>query len=579
VAKKKPAKPAPSKWSFRIIAAGIFLAEIVVLRGAASPFRTPKDAIVLSAISLAIALAVAAASRRGSITLPRGHIVWALLALPILQAISILWSASRLRALESAVFTLIWVLGTLWLATLDRYSRHRLALVAAAGVTVSMAAMFLQIAGVPVFNLGSGFASGRLSLTGLTGNPADLAIAAVLVLPFLLIGRDGRSPSRLQYTLAVVLVLGVLLTRTLSGLGALGILFFVWLIQQRSKALWTRAAVAGAVLLAIALAAGLGPRLARGYERIQEGDWYALLSAREDGWSAAFSMIHARPLTGVGSANYDHLFYPSRIAWLERHGGVGGRGEFASHFNWAHSDPLQMMAELGIPGVVWMLFLLAALVRSRKRAGPLFGLAAAALTPFALLHYPTHLAVGLIPIALILGEIIHTSEAIETIQWKKARTAITVVVVAVAVASAGWQLRRAATDLWIGSLETALAVSQQAPPEIRDRQASAVETLIESRVERMPRQAPTLWRNIGKARFLRQDYYGAEKAFRESYDGWPHEDTEFYLGLSLASQGRRSESLQHLGRVCRTNPILIQLIRDKNLQRSVADMLTVYRGQ
>ena len=36
----------------------------------------------------------------------------------------------------------------------------------------------------------------------------------------------------------------------------------------------------------------------------------------------------------------------------------GGRGEVASHFEWAHCDPLQVVAELGLLGVLWLAALL-----------------------------------------------------------------------------------------------------------------------------------------------------------------------------------------------------------------------------
>jgi hypothetical protein len=78
---------------------------------------------------------------------------------------------------------------------------------------------------------------------------------------------------------------------------------------------------------------------------------------------------------------------------------------------------------------------------------------------------------------------------------------------------------------------------------------------------------------------MRRDFKGAEEAFRTAYEGWPHEDADFYLGLSLVSQGRWSEGLQHLGRVCRTNPTLVRLIHDRDLRRSVADMLRAYRAK
>jgi O-antigen ligase len=538
----------------------------------------PKDAIVLAALCLAVGLAVAAAARHKTIAYPRGKLVALLLALPILQFLSALWSASSLRALETAALSLIWVAAILWFATLESRARFRLGVVAAVGVTVSAAVMTLQIANLQVFNLSSQFASGRLSLTGLTGNPADLAMAAVLLLPLLLVGEAG-SPSRFHMFLVLALSLATLLTRTLSGIGALSILFIVWLVQQRSRKLWTWVAIVGAVFLMVALAAGLGKRLVRGYEQARKGNWYTLLSARGDGWTAASEMVRTRPVTGVGAANFDYLYYPSRLSWFQRNGGVGKRGELASHFSAAHSDPLQLTAEFGIFGLLWMIALLVTLAGVRKRAGPLLPLAAAAYAPFALLHYPTHLTVALIPIGLIMGDIIGKTQNIERVDWLRARAPVAALLIIVAIVGAGWQLRRVAGDLWVGSLDMVLAISQQAAPEIGTRRAAETEAAVLSRIDRMPRVAPTLWRTVGRARLMRRDFKGAEEAFRTAYEGWPHEDADFYLGLSLVSQGRRSEGLQHLGRVCRTNPTLVRLIHDRDLRRSVADMLRAYRAK
>jgi len=576
VARKKPSTPAPSKWPFRVAATGIFLAEIAVLRGAASPFRIPKDTIALAAICIAVGLAVVAAARRKSITYPSGRLVAVLLFLPVLQSLSALWSASPLRALESAAFSLIWVIGILWFATLDSSSRFRLAMVAAAGVVVSAAVMVLQIGGVQVFNLGRISANGRLSLTGLTGNPADFAMAAVLLLPLLLVKREGVPPTRLQVVFVSILSLATLLTRTLSGVGALALVFFVWLLRQKSRALWAKVAIVGAVFLGLALVAGLDTRLIRGYESLRQGNWYHLLSARGDGWSAASEMVREHPFSGVGAANYDYLYYPSRLNWFHRYGGVGGRGEVASHFSDAHNDPLQIVAELGVFGLFWLTALLVTLAGARKRAGPLLYLSAAAYIPLALFHYPTHLTVALLPIALIMGEIVGNAETVHRVDWLSARVPIASLLMIFAILGAGWQLRRVAGDLWAGSLEMMLAISQQAQPEVRVRNTAVVEATVLPRINRMPRLAPTLWRTVGRARLMRKDFNGAETAFRTAYAGWPHEDADFYLGLTLVSQGRRTEGLQHLGRVCRTNKALVRLIRDPDLRSSVETVLEAF---
>ncbi len=579
MARKQTETKPKSKWPIVLAATGMFLAEVVVLAGAASPFRLPKEAVVLAALSLAVAGGFIAAARCRAITIPHGPLVWILIALPLLQVVSALWSASRLRALESSLLTVIWVVGILWLATVTTTTRRRLALVAAFGVTISAGVMLLQIAGVGVFNLSAPFASKRLSLTGLTGNPADLAMAAVLLLPFLLTWGEDSSRPWLHRVLAVILAFAALITQTLTGVAALAALLVIWLIQKRSKRLWLTTLGLGALIITVALAAGLGNRLLKASNRIQEGDWYRVFSARGDGWSAATEMIRERPLGGVGAANYTQLYYPSRLAWLTRHGGTGARAELASHFQWAHCEPLQLVAELGIFGIAWMAAFVLAIVSIRKRAGPLLPLAVAAWAPFALLHYPSHLAVGLIPIALVLAHLIATAEPPRTFQWRRARLPVTTVIVVLAIVAAGWQLRRVAVDLWIGGNELRLTMSGDLDPANRARLAATIEAQILPRIQRLPSAAPTLWRTVGRARLVRQEAAGAEAAFRTAYALWPHEDAEFYLGMSLVAQGRRGEGLQHLGRVCRTNPALARHISNKDLRQSVQDLVAAYNRQ
>jgi len=220
-----------------------------------------------------------------------------------------------------------------------------------------------------------------------------------------------------------------------------------------------------------------------------------------------------------------------------------------------------------------------AIVSIRKRAGPLLPLAVAAWAPFALLHYPSHLAVGLIPIALVLAHLIATTEPPRTFQWRRARLPVTTVVVVLAIVAAGWQLRRVAVDLWIGGNELRLTMSGDLDPANRARLAAAIEAQILSRIQRLPSAAPTLWRTVGRARLVRREAAGAEAAFRTAYALWPHEDAEFYLGMSLVAQGRRGEGLQHLGRVCRTNPALARHINNEDLRRSVQDMVAAYNRQ
>jgi O-antigen ligase len=465
------------------------------------------------------------------------------------------------------------------MATLSADTRRRLALAAAAGVAASAVVMMFQLAGENVFNFTARFSSHRLRLTGLTGNPSDLAMAAVLLLPLILSWGEASTRPRLYRGVAVVLALGAVASQTLTGLAALSFMLLMWLIQKRSKTLWLTTLGVGAALVAVALATGLAARLQEEANRVRRGDYYHLFSARGDGWSAGVEMIRSRPVRGVGAANYTHLYYPSRLEWLTRKGGTGRRGELASHFQWAHCDPLQQTAELGVLGIGWMIALALAVYATRKRAGPILPLSVAAWTPFAMLHYPAHLAIGLIPIALILAHLIASRGEPRSFQWRMARVPLASLCVVIAVAASWWQIRRVATDLWVGGNELRLVLTEQAAPEIRTRTAAAVEAQILARIDRLPAVAPTLWRTVGRARLVRGDTGRAEIAFRTAYDLWPHEDAEFYLGMSLVGQGRRTEGLSHLGRVCRTNPALVRLIGDPELRRVVGDMLEVYRRQ
>lgn len=577
--RKHPQPKSPSRWPILVAAAGFFLAEVAVLAGASSPFRLPKEAAALGALCLAMALAFISAASHRSIALPRGRLTAVLLVLPVLQIASAFWSSSPTRSFQSGLLTLIWVLGTLWLSTIDDENRRRILVSAALGVALSVVVMLLQAAGISVFNFAAPFATARLSLTGLTGNPADLATASVLVIPFLLTWGEESSYPWFFRSLTILFALATLITQTLTGIAALAAVMTVWLVQQRSRTMWIRIAAVAVTVVAIALATGLGDRLQRQVERVRTGNWYNLFSARGDGWTAAGEMIRENPVLGVGAGAYTHEYYPSRLAWLSRHGGTGGREELASHFQWAHCDPLQMVAELGLPGAAWMALLGWALIMARRRSGPLLPLSVAAGAPFVFLHYPTHLAVGMVPMSLALAHVIAHDQPPTIRNWRRARIPVAVAVVAIAGAGAFWQLRRVAVDVWIGGLEMRMSIAQSGDPESRARLGAAIESRILPRLDRLGVQAPAAWRTLGRARLLEGDAKGAETAFRTSLTAWPHEDAEFYLGMSLFAQGRRNEAVAHLSRVCRTNPKLADLIGDPQLKRTVADVVRSYSTQ
>ena len=591
-AKKKHHPPAPKsgiRKGIWLLAAGFFLVEIAVLPGAASPFRTPKSVLALIVILLVVGLSVAGRIRAGRLDLRWSPLASVLVALPLLQAVSALWSGSSAMAIDAALESSIWIAGALWISTASPAERLRLIDGAAIGAAFSGIVLMVQAVGQGVLSSGPDGPSGRLGLTGLTGNPADLAMASVLLLPLVLSAPGSSNRPTYRWTLAVLLSGAAIISQTLTAFLALLLVWGTWLFLQRSRRLWIAAVVTTAVLVAAGLATGLDTRIKRQVVRVQQGDWYFLLSARSDGWTAAGEMVRTRPLTGTGASNFTYAYYPSRISWLERNGAVGQRAELATHFRFAHCDPLQMIAELGMPGLLWILVFAGVAVVFRRRGDPMPVLFASAFIPFLLLHFPTHLAVGLVPVVLTLGHLLSTGRevTVEPGPWSR-RSAVFVIVLAVLIGSY-WQIHRLMLNLWRGGLAHALATAQQLDDARRTQQAAAVEAQILPRIPALNHARPWLWRMVGQARVARGDDIGAETAFRTAMSLWPHEEAEFGLGLALADQdrrfaaqggvldsrNRRGEAIVHLSRVCRTNPALLELIGDEALRRSVAEIVGV----
>ena len=570
-----------------ILAMGFLLVQIVVLPGSASPFRTPKDVLALILLLLIPGFSIAGQLFKGRLGFRWSSLATVLLALPVIQAVSGIWSASPRLALTASLHTAIWIVGSLWIATGTGKERLRLIDATTLGAAISGVVLMAQAAGLAIFSLGPAGPSGRLNLTGLTGNPADLSMAAVLILPLVLTACDGKRRSRVRWSLAILLTAAAVVSQTLTAFVALGLVWTTWLIQQRSRQLWITAAATAMILVAVGLFTGLDQRIHSQFQRLEQGDWYFLLSARSDGWTAAGEMARNNPVLGTGASNFSQAYYPARVAWLDRSGTIGRRAELATHFRFSHCDPLQMIAELGFPALIWMIALLVAIGSSRTRGDPLPPLALAAFAPFALLHFPTHLAVSLVPLVLILGHILAAGSevTVESRPWLSRATAA--VLVLMVLAGTYWQLHRLMLNLWRGGLNHALTVMQTLDEPLRSQQAAVIESQILPRMPGLDEARPWLWRMVGQARLARGDDLGSEKAFRSAMTFWPHEEAEFGLGLSLAAQDRRftqqgrtlnsrnqrGEAIVHLARVCRTNPALLELIEEDDLRHAVAEIV------
>ena len=83
--------------------------------------------------------------------------------------------------------------------------------------------------------------------------------------------------------------------------------------------------------------------------QLRHGNVAAATTQRDIGILAAREMIRARPLVGVGPGGFSNAFVPARIAAEERVSRRLVHLSDSAHFDNAHSEPLTLAAECGLP--------------------------------------------------------------------------------------------------------------------------------------------------------------------------------------------------------------------------------------
>lgn len=278
----------------------------------------------------------------------------------------------------------------------------------------------------------------RLGLTSLAGSVGDFA--AFLVLPSLIaqywLWRSARErergPSRkarsaeqrwrdlvplLWAVAAGVCVYALLLTQTLTAILALGlgsVVLWLGLLPRR----WGLSVLGASALLLLAgllLVRPLGERVREKGEQVRQLELNALVSGRLDGWKAGLWMLRERPLAGVGHGAYGAAFGLAKLAMVEE-----GVAVFSGHrypiFGNAHNEYIEVAADVGLPGLLALLFGLLILGRrlaKRLAAGAaqpqlrgeaflaLAGTVALAVLAFG--YFPFRIAVTAYPALLFLS--------------------------------------------------------------------------------------------------------------------------------------------------------------------------------
>ncbi len=560
-----------------MMALAMLASQIVVIPMASSSFRLSKSVVALILVGCAIVVWFFSRAGAGGIRIARSRLMVVLFVYPVLLAISALWACDPGTALVSAGEAAVWVLGVVVLAGLGEADLSRAGWWAIVGGVCSAAVALAQTVGVSPFQLGG--AQGRLKIVGLAGNPSDLAAGSIILLSLLFVGTEHARRVWLRVAAGAVLVGGVIASQSRAGLAALfieGLILLVWLLSRRGS---KQVVVAGMAVVALVLGLGLWTAVPRFAWTLRTAKTQGLLSAinRDGGWSAAAVMIGEHPLLGVGGANFSCHFAAARLKFLKAYNRVGyKRIGFASHFPNAHDDPLQVLAELGGIGLIWMILLAGVLIRIRPWRSLPLAVAIGGLVPFLVFHYPFHIAVTLTPMMIVMVMIIRRDERTPSpLVLRRSRWIALLVVVAIAV-TMGWiDVRTLRLDIWRKNANMTIDLVQlrtrqgRLPEKARAALLQGLDAEAVARLGRVPGADPWLWRIIGLSRLGRGDDTGAETAFRKSLQRCPHEEGYLGLGIALLDEGRINEAFEWLTDACRIDPNLAKIIPDPSFRQTV----------
>jgi O-antigen ligase len=243
----------------------------------------------------------------------------------------------------------------LCVALLDGRRLARLWAVMALSAALSVPAAYL----LP----GGGDVRGRFSAGGMDPNDYACLLAIVFIVSFYGLMRRSKIAA---YVLAVLILIGILISQSRTGLVALAAAPLFGLFVPRLTA-----RLAGRTLIAYSLAvvafAGLiftvpsiGEQVSERYATLSEYEDEETWSGRWSLWQGAAQVIAAQPVLGVGAGNFPYVAsaYSARVVQME----LDREGSGV-----AHNMFLSVGSELGLVGLT--LFLTILLLTLRRALG------------------------------------------------------------------------------------------------------------------------------------------------------------------------------------------------------------------
>jgi probable O-glycosylation ligase (exosortase A-associated) len=351
VTRPEAASSAVAFWALMVFSFILLIAPQQLVP-ALAPFRI---ALVTGAVAI-VAHLVDRAVRHQPVTL-RTREMWlagALLAWAVLTMPLSAWPGESLAAFEFYVRSLaiFWLLANA-VTTLKRFHQLAWALslmcvpLALTAVWNFLSGASLQAVAVPGQRIGGYYA-------GLTANPNDLALTINLLIPFsvalLLTARRPVIRGLLLATL-VADVTAIILTFSRGGFVTLVTIFgaYAWKLRRRPERRWAWLALVVGLACLPLLPSGYLDRLAT-ISRI-DADTTGSAEMRWDDQVVAMNLVLANPIIGTGIGTNVFALYEERGTRLTA----------------VHNAYLEYAVELGLPGLVLFVLLLAACVKAASR--------------------------------------------------------------------------------------------------------------------------------------------------------------------------------------------------------------------
>jgi O-antigen ligase len=562
-ARKSPA-PAPADESDgRLVPAGVLLALALpfLVFSTASSAALRESKLLAQAVGSVLVLFGLALSGSWGFGRAAGPARAARLALVALAAAGVLALASAVANARTVdPLGLAAVLSPLaLLAAGASRAGGRIAPLAATAVCLAAALSGLLAAGqrwIGVLRLPLQAPEPRFFAAGLVGNPGDLAMA--LVVPAVLLfatAADVLRPPHLRLLAAASLgavLLGLAATEAVApalAFGAGALLYVLLAPRRRAVALAALLAVA-----AVAALAGGGRRVREKLEQVRRGDVARATTQRDIGLLAAAEMVRARPLLGVGPGAFPNAFVSARIAAEERTGRRLVHLSESAHFDNAHSEPVTLAAECGLPAAaaaaLAFAVLLAGLLGARhgpgSEANPTTDALLASLAAIAVLSlggFPLRLPVASGPVAFLAG-LAFRRAAPAPPHGESPAPPVQIALAAAAVVLLGLTAARSAAVSALaegeGLVRAAAAVPDAAGPE-RAELLSAARERLRLALTLRPRDATALLA-LGSVSWLERDVEKAHELYARSAALEERAETDLNLGRVALQRGRAEEA-------------------------------------